>query len=146
MNFASWRPLLLLSVFVALSPTLSAKDLEVSDAWIRVLPAGAPAGGYFTLTNGTSKPVELVGASSTAYSSVMMHRTVDERGLTKMISVDRVTVPGGASIGFAPGTYHLMLMNPRQAIRLGDRIAITLEFADKRKITTPFEAKGPAGK
>ena len=142
----SWRVALLLTVICALSPRLSAKDLDVSDAWIRVLPVGTPAGGYFILTNSTNKPVELVRASSSAYSSVMMHRTVEERGRTKMLAVDRVTVLGGTSLAFAPGTYHLMLMNPRQAIRPGDRIPITLEFEDKSRITTQFEARGPAGR
>lgn len=123
-----------------------AGELEVSDAWIRLIPGDAPAGGYFTFRNGTNQPAVLVGANSNAFGHVMMHRTTEERGLSRMLPVDRVEVPAGGTLAFAPSGYHLMLMRPSQKVAVGERIPITLEFTDGHKITAQFEVRGPAGK
>lgn len=133
--------------FSALLPVGSwAADLNVSDAWIRILPGGAPAGGYFLLHNGGKQPVVLVGASSAAFGHVMMHRTAEEGGVTRMLPVDRVEVRPGGRVAFAPGGYHLMLMQPTRKIAAGERIPVTLEFAGGRKLTTEFQVRGPTGK
>lgn len=123
-----------------------AAEVEVSDAWIRLLPAGVPAGGYFTMRNATNQPAVLVGASSSAFGNVMMHRTADEKGQSRMLLVDRVEVPARGMLVFAPGGYHLMLMKPGPAVAVGDRVPVTLEFLDRHKITVQFEVRGPAGK
>ena len=39
-------------------------ELEVADAWIRLLPVGVPAAGYFKLRNDTNQRVVLIGVSS----------------------------------------------------------------------------------
>ncbi len=123
-----------------------AAELEVSDAWIRLIPGGAPAGGYFTLRNGANQPAVLVGASSSAFEHVMMHRTTEEKGLSRMLPVDRVEIPARGTLAFAPSGYHLMLTKPSRKVSVGDRIAITLEFTAGHKITAQFEVRGPAGK
>ena len=123
-----------------------AADLNVSDAWIRVLPGGAPAGGYFFLHNGARQPIVLVSARSAAFGHVMMHKSVEEGGLSRMLPVERVEVPAGGKVTFAPGAFHLMLMQPNRKVAVGDRIKITLEFAGGQKLTTEFQVRGPSGK
>lgn len=123
-----------------------AADLNVSDAWIRVLPGGAPAGGYFILHNGARKPVVLVSARSVAFGHVMMHKTAEEGGLSRMRPVERVEVPAGGKVTFAPGGFHLMLMQPNRKVTVGDRIEITLEFVGGQKLATEFQVRGPTGK
>ena len=129
-----------------LSAGASAADLNVSDAWIRVLPGGVPAGGYFTLHNGARQPVVLVSARTAAFGHVMMHKTAEEGGLSRMRPVERVEVPAGGKIAFAPGSYHLMLMQPSGKVTVGDRIKITMEFAGGKTLTTEFQVRGPTGK
>lgn len=129
-----------------LSVGARAADLNVSEAWIRVLPGGAPAGGYFVLRNGARQPVVLVGARSAAFGHVMMHQTAEEGGVSRMLPVERVEVPAGGKVAFAPGGYHLMLMQPTRKVAAGDRIQVTLELAGGQKLTTEFQVRGPAGK
>lgn len=124
----------------------SAADLSVSDAWIRVLPGGAPAGGYFMLHNSARQPVVPVSARSAAFGHVMMHKTAEEGGLSRMLPVERVEVPAGGKVAFAPGGFHLMLMQPNRKVEVGDRIKITLEFAGGQNLTTDFPVRGPTGK
>jgi len=123
-----------------------AADLNVSDAWIRILPGGAPAGGYFLLRNDGRQPVVLVGARSAAFRHVMMHKTAEERGVSRMLPVEGVEVPAGGKVAFAPGSYHLMLMQPTRKVAAGDRIQVTLEFAGGQKLAAEFQVRGPTGK
>lgn len=136
----------LLFCFAALASCTWASELEVSDAWIRLVPAGAPAGGYFTVRNGANQPVALVGASSSAFGKVMMHATVGEKGLSRMLPLTRVDVPSRGTLAFAPSGHHLMLTNPTRTLAVGDRVPITLEFSDQHQITVQFDVRGPAGK
>ena len=123
-----------------------AADLNVSDGWIRIQPGGAPAGGYFQLRNAGKQPVVLVGASSASFGNVMMHKTAEEGGVSRMLPVEKVKVPAGGTVAFAPGSYHLMLMQPTRKVAAGDRIQVTLEFAKSQKLTTEFQVRGPGGK
>lgn len=120
-------------------------DLKVSDAWMRALPGEAPGGGYFLLLNRGKQPVVLVGASSAAFGHVMMHRTAQERGVSRMLPVETVEVPAEGRVVFAPGGYHLMLILPTRKIAVGERIPVTLEFAGGEKLTAEFQVRGPAG-
>lgn len=136
----------LLLCLVAYASGAAAGELEVSNPWIRLLPAGVPSGGYFTLRNGGNEPAVLVSISSTAFGSIMMHRTVEEQGRSRMLSVDQIEVAAGKTMSFAPGGYHLMLMKPIRDFAIGERVPITLEFLDKHKITVQFEVRGPTAK
>lgn len=130
---------LLLTVLVSASAT--AADITVSGAWIRRLPAGAPAGGYFTVHS--KKANALVGARAPDYGMVAMHKTVEQGGLAKMIPVRRIDLPAGGTVTFRPGGYHLMLMHARHDIAPGSRIPVTLLFSDGQNVTVQFEVRGP---
>lgn len=123
-----------------------AADFEVSEAWIRPLPAGAPAGGYFTLRNNSNERIALNGASSSDFRNVMLHRTKEEGGTIRMAHVESVEVPANGSVSFAPGGYHLMLMGATRTYKVGDRVPVTLEFSDKQKITAQFEVRAPGSR
>jgi copper(I)-binding protein len=136
----------LLAACIALfSANAFAGNLALSNTWIRYLPAGVPAGGYFTLSNNGSHPVTLKGARSAAFGMVMMHRSVEENGVSKMLPADSIDVPAGGTVEFKPGGYHLMLMSPQSKIAPGEQIPLTLEFADGETLTGNFAVRGPGG-
>ena len=138
--------LAILFCFLGLVSGVGAAELEVSNAWIRLIPGGVPAGGYFTLRNGANQPAVLVSISSTAFGSVMMHRTVEEQGRSRMLTVDQIEVGAGKTMSFTPGGYHLMLTKPSRDFAIGERVPITLEFSDKHMITVQFEVRSPTAK
>ncbi len=86
--------------------------LTVSNAWFRMIVPGRPAGGYFLLTNDGDTARDLVGASSPACGTAMLHQSISENGTDKMVMVDHVEVPAHGSVEFAPGGYHVMCMKP----------------------------------
>ena len=119
--------------------------IEVSDPWIRWLPAGLPAGGYATLHNGGLLPVTLSAVSSPDYGQVSLHRSSMQQGNNVMQSVAQITIPARSSLNFATSGYHIMLQQPTRALQPGDRVPIALRFADGSSMTVMFDVRRPDG-
>jgi periplasmic copper chaperone A len=110
---------------------------------MRALPAGLPAGGYFTLHNDTTKAITLNGASSPACTSLMLHQSTDAGGMAGMQMVASMPVAAGGTLSFSPGGYHLMCMKPR--LTPGTLVPVTLEFAGGLKLTSGFAVRDARG-
>lgn len=136
----------LLTFMVLFSASTQAAGLEVSNGWIRLLPAGVPAGGYFEVRNSGRAAAELTAVSSPAFAQTMIHRSTENQGRSTMAHVDKVEVPAHGKLLFAPGGYHVMMMKPTRELRVGDEVPVTLEFASGEKISAGFEVRGPSGR
>lgn len=136
--------LLMLGMLGLTTPAMAAGKVEVRDAWIPQAPpvAGVMA-AYFRIENHTNKPVTVVAASSPVFRNVMMHRTVEKNGMSEMIHLDSLEVPANSSVTFHQGGLHLMLMQPKHALKIGDKVAITLVTAHKHKIHFTAVVKSP---
>jgi copper(I)-binding protein len=116
--------------------------VSVRDAWVRKTPLGiSTMAGYMELRNNTSRPRVLVAASSSGFESVMIHRTVVKDGMAGMVHASRVELAADASLIFAPGGYHLMLMRPKRPLRAGDPVVINLEFRGGLVLPVAFEVR-----
>jgi copper(I)-binding protein len=129
---------LLLAVYSSLS---HAADLIVSEAWIRYLPGDIPSAGYFTLKNVGRSAVKLTGADSAAFGKVMLHQTVEENGVARMVMVKALPLAPGAKLVFHPGSYHLMLMHAKKRLSIGSKVPITLNFEDGTRVRAEFEVR-----
>jgi periplasmic copper chaperone A len=137
---------LFLSIAVAAAIPFGAQaaSLTVSNAWFRSLPAGLPAGGYFTLHNAGAVDAVLTAASSPACASIMLHKSETMDGMSGMEMAENVAVPAHGSVAFAPGGYHLMCTGPK--MKPGATVSVMLQFADGTKLTVPFAVKDARGK
>jgi len=125
---------------------LAGGHLMVDNAWIREAPPGATAlAGYMTVHNDSDKERVLVGASSPAFGNVMLHRTVMENGMAKMVHQMAITIPAGGKVTFKPNDYHIMLMKPKHALKAGDKVDITLEFKNGETMTVTHEVRAGQG-
>lgn len=122
----------------------AANAIRVEQAWIRWLPAGLPAGGYVTLTNGSDHTIVLVGAASSDYGQVQLHQSIAQNGLSTMVPIARISIPAHSTLSFAAHGYHLMLMKPRVSLSPGDRVPIELRFADGHSQVATFDVRAPA--
>ncbi|MFI4868227.1 MAG: copper chaperone PCu(A)C [Steroidobacterales bacterium] len=117
--------------------------VQARDAWVRWLPGNLPAGGYVTLVNTSDQPVRLVAASCPDYGVVSLHRSLNVGDTARMQPVEQITIAAHSSLQFAAQGYHLMLERPQKALQPGDRVLITLSFADAAALTVPFELRRP---
>ena len=119
--------------------------VSVSDARIRWLPGDLPMAGYFVITSQASGPLRLVGAASPAFGGVMVHRSVEKDGMARMVHVDGVDLAPGKPVAFAPGGYHLMLMNRTRDLHTGEEVPVTLQFGDGQTLVVSFRVTGVQG-
>ena len=116
--------------------------VSVRDAWVRETPPGMTMmAGYMELRNNTSRPQVLVAASSSGFESVMIHRTIVKDGMAGMVHASQIELTANANLTFAPGGYHLMLMNPKRTLRAGDPVVINLEFRGGLVLRVAFEVR-----
>ncbi|WP_246794066.1 copper chaperone PCu(A)C [Burkholderia perseverans] len=117
--------------------------LTVSHCRIRAMPAGIPSGGFFEIANSGAKPVDLTDVATDAFGMAMLHQTQSNGSMSKMVMVDKATVPANGTLSFAPGGYHVMLEEPKQALKVGTTIPLTFTFSDGEKLTSPCMLESP---
>jgi len=140
-----WRRPVFVCLILALTVVAAASEeagVSVRDAWVREAPPGMTMmAGYMELRNNTSRPQVLVAASSSGFETVTIHRTIVRDGMAGMVHASQVELAPNASLIFAPGGYHLMLMNPKRMLRAGDPVVIDLEFRGGLVLPVTFEVR-----
>lgn len=140
-----WKKKLWAGALLAVAGLAQASGgVSIRHGWIRLLPGDLPAGGYFVLDNQTDHTVTLTGVSAKGFARAMLHRSVESGGQERMVHVGSLDVPPGGQLRFAPGGYHIMLMPPHKAMKVGDRVSVTFEFADGSKRSADFLVEGAA--
>ena len=124
-------------------PALAAK-VTVTDAWFRALPSGLPAGGYFTLHNGGATGLAVTGAHSQSCGTLMLHQSTDMGGMSGMDMVEKVPLPAGGTVRFAPGGYHLMCEQPK--MKPGGKAAVVITLSDGTGVAATFAVRDARGR
>jgi len=135
----------LVGLILALAFTAATSEeagVSVRDAWVRESPPGvAMMAGYMALRNNTSRSQVLVAASSSGFETVTIHRTIVKDSMASMDHAPQIELSPDASLTFAPGGYHLMLMKPKRTLRAGDSVVINLEFRGGLVLPVTFEVR-----
>lgn len=122
--------------------TMSApENLSADNAWIRLLPGELPAAGYLVLRNDADTPRKLVSVDSDDFDQVMLHQSMQASGMSHMRHVMGIDIPAHGKATLAPGGYHLMLMQPKRVLEVGQTVTLVLHFADGATQSVAFEVK-----
>ena len=101
--------------------------ITIQDAWVREAPPNASTmAGYLTINNNTNQNRTLTFVKSKHFNAIEIHRTIFEDGIAKMRRHEELFIPAGTSLVFKPGDFHLMLFEPKAALKSGDEISVTL--------------------
>ncbi len=134
--------LLIALVLLASAAAAAAQSLTAEQAWIRSAPPGAAMlAGYVRLHNAGSTELRIVEADSDAFGSIEIHETTHEDGMARMRRVPELTIAAGGSVELAPGGLHLMLMQPKRKLMLGDLVVIELVDADGEALPISFKVR-----
>lgn len=129
---------LLLPVTFANAHEYTKGDLHIAHPWSQELPPNAPnVAAYFVVHNKGNSADRLLSVASPISDNAELHEHLMKDGLMKMQQVPSVVVPAGGDLVFAPGAYHVMLMQPkdRSLLRDGKRFPLTLHFEKAGDIT-----------
>ena len=132
----------ILTMSISACSNASQEPIVIENAWIREAPPGASAmAGYMQISNSTNRDIILHSANSSSFSSIEIHRSVEEDGIYKMIPQFHLHINASSTIELKPGDYHLMLFKPKKALKQGDIVEISLLFSNNTVINTSVPVK-----
>lgn len=105
------------------------------------------AGAFFTLTNTGDTVDRLVGGTTKAAGRVEVHEMAMDGDVMKMRELENgLEVPPGETVELKPGGYHIMLFDLVGALKEGEMMEVTLEFAKAGTVTIPVMVQGKSAK
>ncbi len=118
--------------------------LEITGVWARqsIAPNNNSA-AYMKINNPTKKQITIVSAFATSVANnVELHKSfVDEKGISRMVSIDNIVVPAESQIELKPGGIHIMLFDLRRHIKPGDKFEMILQVKDADPIKVESEVR-----
>ncbi len=111
-------------------------QIKVDHPWVRgAVPGQLTTGAFFDVTS--PKDAAVVKVESPVAGVVEVHASEMKGDLMTMRAVPSVALPAGKTVRFAPGGYHVMLMDLKRPVRNGEVVPITLtvEYPDKKQET-----------
>ncbi|MBR0715768.1 copper chaperone PCu(A)C [Bradyrhizobium liaoningense] len=128
----------------ATAQEIKAGDLVITQAWSRATPGGAKIGGaYLTIENKGTTPDTLVGGSADIAGKVEVHEMAVTNGVMKMRQLDKgLAIDPGKTVKFAPGGYHLMLVDLKSPLKQGDKVPMMLQFEKAGKVQVSLDVQG----
>ena len=104
--------------------------IKITQPWTRVAPdASTVAGGFMTITNSGTAPDTLTGGSALISHRFEIHEMVMDKGVMKMRELKPgLVIKPGETITLKPGSFHVMFIDLKQQIRLGQPFKGTLVF------------------
>lgn len=122
--------------------TLLAKPkVEVNYAKARPGKKSQNSAAFMELHNLSQDKVEIVSASSPKSEKAELHRTSFKKGVHQMKEVKYLSIKPGKSLTLKPGGLHVMLLNLKEDLKMGDKIPVELTFKDGQKATVTAEIK-----
>jgi copper(I)-binding protein len=102
----------------------------VEHPWCAASPKGVVTGAcYVTVRNLGTTPIRIVGVDIAVCNHTELHETDVADGIMKMRPVPRgVEIPAKTSVDFHTHGYHLMLLELKSSLELGQRIEGSLRF------------------
>ncbi|WP_423841095.1 copper chaperone PCu(A)C [Vibrio mytili] len=135
----------LMASSVGVAHEYESDGIHIGHPWSREAPPNAPViGGFLQLNNHSDSNDALIAAESPIAGHVELHNHISEDGVMKMVKVDEIPVPANGSVSLEPGSFHLMIFNPKKSLKEGDRFPMTLTFkhAGKVDVEVAVENKG----
>jgi len=121
-----------------------AAQISVTDAWVRATMPGQPVGvAYMQIRSDAD--ARLIGVSSSVVPRVEVHEMTMDGDMMRMREVKAVELPKGKTVSLEPGGFHIMLMNLKKPIVVGDSIPLTLVIeSDGKRQTVEVKAEARA--
>ncbi len=128
------------------SPANPAMAIDVADAYVQMTPPGIRvSAAYLTVRNGGDRDMRLVAAFCPSAGATELHNHIDDAGVMRMRQVKEILVPAKGEVALKPGGYHVMLIDMKTPLKEGDKLAITLTFADgsSKTLEAPVRRAAP---
>ena len=135
MRSKSIKPLILLAFLLISFGQESFAELELDNAWVRSAPPNSKIfSGYLNFKNISSDKILIKSIKSNAFEKVEIHTSLIEDGISSMRRVETLEITENSELKLKPGGYHLMLMNPKKAIKEKNLVELIIYYETKERI------------
>jgi copper(I)-binding protein len=138
-RFEMQKILVMLATLLALG---AQAQTTVKDPWVRGTVAGQKATGMFAQVTSAAGG-KLVSATSPIAGVVEIHEMVMDGSVMKMRAIPGLELPAGKAVDLKPGGYHLMLMDLKQELKVGESVPVTLVIEGAGGKRESVELKAP---
>jgi len=104
--------------------------IRINDPWVREAPPNVPLAAYMIIENLSTREQTLTSITSTVFANVMIHQTINRDGMMQMDHKSQLIIAAQSQVVLAPGGYHLMLMGSKKTFIAGDKVDLSLKFAE----------------
>jgi len=133
---------IVLTAALLISTTAALAQVTVNDPWVRAtVPAQRETAAFMQLT--AAETMQLVAARSPVAGTVEIHEMAMVDGVMKMRAIPSLDLPAGKTVALNPGGYHVMLLDLKGQIHVGDAVPLTLVFEGRDKRRTTIDLKAP---
>lgn len=110
--------------------------IAIKNAYIReTLPGNHVSSAYMTLINHSDKTIKLISISSDFSPRIEIHAHTMKNGMMKMERLDAISIKANAKVLLQPYGLHLMIFDLQQPLKDGQKVSLTLHFAQHENIT-----------
>lgn len=128
----------------ALAHDYKAGAILVDHAFARAVTAAQKTASVYMSLKNEGAADRLLEASTPVAGSVEPHINVKQGEVMIMQHLDAIDLPAGQSVELNPrAPYHLMLMDLKQPLKMGDRFPLTLRFEKAGTIEVVIHVEKP---
>jgi periplasmic copper chaperone A len=135
---------ILIALTACANTTAQSSELTIEEIWARPGISGGNSAVYFIIENPTGEADTLISAEAEIAEFVELHMTsMDAEGNMLMQQQENIPVAAGSRVEFRPGGLHVMLIQLRQDLAVGETILVTLNFENRGSIQIQTIIKQP---
>ena len=113
----------------------SSSLIVIKEAWIpEAPPVASVLAGYLQIRNTSAKAIDIIKIESGHFTRIEIHRTIEKDGMMQMDHLEKLTIPALSNIELSPRGLHLMLFNPKQTLRSGDKVVLEFIFSNNQRM------------
>ena len=128
------KQFLIICFFIVLS---YGKNIEIKDAFVRMMPPNAKAtAAFMVINNNSDKTLKLIRVTSDIAKITEMHNVSmiksdhDQKMMMKMHPVPFIEIRAKASVVLKKGHLHLMMMQLKKPLKLNSFVSFEFYFDD----------------
>jgi len=133
-------PRLSLIVLTLLNPLPVVAEINISNAWLRLLPPMVKTSAAY-MDIQSDQPDVLLSVYSEIAERVEIHESAMTNGMMSMSHLEKIVVPAGKKVALSSNGKHLMLIGLHKTLKEGDSYLFKLNFkhAGELEIIIPVE-------
>lgn len=125
----------ILVIVFLVSACATGEGIESHNAWVRNALQGENTAIYLILHNHTDVDDAVIGVSTDVANFAELHLTEVNNDVMQMNLLESVEILADGEVEFKTGSYHIMLVDLKQDLKVGDEITVTFDFENYADLT-----------